>query len=72
MTARDINRRLDRLAAAAATPAESRRLVLMQRDEGETEAHAIARWCAQNPGEPPPDASTDFVILRGIVSPNAR
>jgi hypothetical protein len=75
MTMRDISRRLDRLdahAAHAARLAESRRVILMVQGGGETQADAIARWCSQNPSEPPPDESTDFIILRSIVSPNAK
>jgi hypothetical protein len=72
MTMRDISRRLDRLGVHAARLAEPRRVILMVQEEGETQADAIARWCSQNPSEPPPDDSTDFVVLRSIVSPNAK
>jgi hypothetical protein len=44
----------------------------MVREEDETQADAITRWCSQNPSEPPPDESADFIILRSIVSPNAK
>ena len=65
-----LNRRLDRLDSAR--PIADRRVIRMVRKEGETQADAIARWCSQNPSEPPPDESTDFIILRSIVSPNAK
>ena len=65
-----LNRRLDRLDSAR--PIADRRVICMVQEEGETQADAIARWCSQNPSEPPPDESTDFVILRSIVSPNAK
>jgi hypothetical protein len=65
-----LNRRLDRLDSAR--PIADRRVIRMVREEGETQADAVARWCSQNPSEPPPDDSTDFVVLRSIVSPNAR
>ena len=65
-----LNRRLDRLDSAR--PIADRRVIRMVREEGETQADAIARWCSQNPSEPPPDESTDFIILRSIVSPNAK
>jgi hypothetical protein len=70
MTMRDISRRLDRLDSAR--PIADRRVIRMVQEEGETQADAIARWCSQNPSEPPPDDSTDFVVLRSIVSPNAK
>jgi hypothetical protein len=64
MTMRDISRRLDRLDSAR--PIADRRVIRMVREEGETQADAIARWCSQNPSEPPPDEGTDFIILRSI------
>jgi hypothetical protein len=42
----------------------------MQRDEGETEADAIARWCEAHPDEPPPvDDDNTLIIMRTIVAP---
>jgi hypothetical protein len=70
MSIDSFNRRLDRLDAR--TPAEPRRVILLVRDEGETQADAIARWCVENPGAPPPDDRTDFIFLTSIVSPNAQ
>src|SRR5207344_2202776 len=68
MNLHTLNRRLDRLDSAR--PIADPRVIRMVREEGETQADAIARWCSQNPSEPPPDESTDFIILRSIVSPN--
>ena len=70
MNLKHLHRRLDRLDATA--PREPRRLILMQHDDGETFEIAVERWCAQNPGEPPPDDKTDFVILRAIVGPEPK
>lgn len=42
--------------------------LIAERDEGETTEAVIARWCAENPDEPPP-AEQDLIILRSIVSP---
>lgn len=67
MNFHNINRRLDRLGAAIAS--EPRRVILMQRDDGETRETAVERWCAQNPGQAPPDDKTDIIILRSIVAP---
>ena len=51
----------------AARPKRVIRLVA-ERDEGETTEAVIARWCAENPGEPPP-AEEDLIILRSLVGP---
>jgi hypothetical protein len=50
-----------------ATPRRVIRLVA-ERDEGETTDAVIARWCAENPGEPPP-AEQDLIIIRSLVGP---
>jgi hypothetical protein len=70
MNIHNINRRLDQLDAR--TPAEPRRVVLVVREEDETQAEAIARWCVEHPDEDPPDDAVDFIILNSIVSPNAK
>jgi hypothetical protein len=66
MNLHNINRRLHRLDATI--PSEPRRVILMQRDDGETFEAAVERWYAQNPDQPPPDDKTDFIILRSIVA----
>jgi hypothetical protein len=67
-----INRRLDKLDARhpAETPRRVIRLIVAA-DDGETPNDAIARWRAENPNEPPP-SDADFIILRSLVSPNAK
>ncbi len=42
--------------------------LLVERDEGESAEAVIARWCAENPDQPPP-AAEDLIILRSIISP---
>ena len=66
-----INRRLDKLDACHPAAAPRRVIeLIVAGDEGETSDQAIARWHAENPGEPPLDDS-DFIILTTVVSPNA-
>lgn len=45
--------------------------LLVERDEGESTEAVVARWCAENPGEPPP-AAEDLIILRSLISPDRR
>ena len=65
-----INRRLDKLDARHPAETPSRVIRLIAQEDRETEADAIARWCAENPDEAPP-GDGNSIILRKIVSPNA-
>lgn len=67
-----MTKRLDALEKArpSAGPRRVIRLVVAS-DEGETTEEVIARWCAENPGEPPP-AAEDLIILHSLVSPPGR
>lgn len=57
-------------ARPSAGPRRVIRLVV-EGDRGETTEAAIARWCAENPDQPPP-AEQDLIILRTLVSPPRR
>jgi hypothetical protein len=70
MNSTRLNRRLDKLDALHPVEAPRRVIRLIAQEDRETEADAIARWCAENPRETPPGEG-DFIILRSIVSPNA-
>jgi hypothetical protein len=47
----------------AATPHGTRRVVSMWRDADEPVAAAIARWCADHPGEPAPSENDPNVLI---------
>lgn len=53
----------------ARTSAGPRRVIrlIVESDKGETTEAVIARWCAENPDQPPP-AEQDLIILRTLVS----
>lgn len=59
---------LEKASPANAKPGRVIRLIV-SRDEGDTTEAAIARWCAENPDQPPP-ANEDVIILRSLVSPH--
>ena len=71
MSIDSINRRLDKLGALRPAESPGRVIRLIAQEDRETEGDAIARWCAEHPDEAPP-GDGDVIILRSIVSPNAK
>jgi hypothetical protein len=71
MSSESINRRLDKLDALKPASVPRRVIRLIVGEDEETSDQAIARWCAENPNESRP-SDEDFIILRSIVSPNAK
>lgn len=56
---------LEKASPSAAPPVRVIRLIV--EEDGDTQEAAIARWCAENPDQPPP-AEQDLIILRTLVS----
>lgn len=60
---------LEKASPSAAPPVRVIRLIV--EEDGDTREAAIARWCDENPDQPPP-AEQDLIILRTLVSPPRR